>query len=269
MFRHPILSSAEYLSLYRSGEPEQWSAGEQREEHWSGAEEREDLRIIRSMLDSGRASRVLDVGCGSGEFLASLPPGVAKFGIEPSAAAEVASRRGVEILAGRLEELSGPLAARRFDAVTLIDVIEHVPEPDALLTRAYAQLSAGGLLIVSTGDPNNSLWRRLLKARFWYVAFPEHITFPSSVFFQAWCARAGAQPLERQVTRYQRAGLARRFLGAAIQTAYGASPATFSRLGRSLNGAATPGKAPRQTFSPGVPGTFRDHQILAASKPAL
>jgi SAM-dependent methyltransferase len=264
MFRHPILSAAEYLSLYRSGAPEQWSAGEQRAEHWSGAEDREDLRIIRSMLGAARVSRVLDVGCGSGEFLASLPPGVAKFGIEPSAAAEVASRRGIEILARQLEECP---AESRFDAVTIIDVIEHVPEPDALLTRAYAQLDAGGLLIVSTGDPDSRLWRRFFKARFWYVTFPEHITFPSLAFFRAWCTGTGALLLERRVTRYQRAGIARRVLGAAIQATYFASPTTFNWLGRSLHGAAAPGKAQRRTFSPGVPGTFRDHQILALRKP--
>lgn len=265
MFRYPILSGEDYLSLYRSGEPAQWSAGEHRAEHWSGGENREDLRIIRSMLAAARVSRALDVGCGSGEFLASLPAGIARFGIEPSASAEMASRRGIEIVARQLDECP---ADTRFDAVTIIDVIEHVPELELFLTRAYAQLSAGGLLIVSTGDPDNRLWRQWFKCRFWYVAFPEHITFPSLRFFQAWCTRTGAVLAERRVTRYQRTGLARRVLGAAIQASFFANPNAFNWLGRSLETRVAPAKAQRRTFSPGIPGTFRDHQILAMRKPA-
>jgi SAM-dependent methyltransferase len=265
MFRYPILTGEQYLSLYRSGDPKQWSADEHRAEHWDSGRFREDLRIIRSIIADARVRSALDVGCGSGEFLASLPVNVAKFGIEPSWAGEFASRRGIDIVARQLDEFA---AQERFDAVTIIDVIEHVPEVEPFLTRAYARLSPGGLLIVSTGNPDNRLWREWLRGRFWYVIFPEHITFPSLSFFKSWCTRTGAVLAERHITRYQRAGLARRLLGAAIQALFVVNPHAFNWLGRSLRTGVRAGKAQRRTFSPGIPGTFRDHQIVVMRKPA-
>ena len=264
MFRYPILTAEQYLSLYRAGDPNQWSADEHRAEHWDSGRLREDLRIIRSIMVDAGVRSALDVGCGSGEFLASLPADVAKFGIEPSGAGLLASRRGIDIVARQLEECA---VQGRFDAVTIIDVIEHVPEVEPFLARAYAWLSPGGLLIVSTGNPDNRLWRDWLRGRFWYVVFPEHITFPSLSYFKSWCARSGAVLAERHVTRYQRAGLARRLLGAAIQALFVMNPNVFNWLGRSLRGGVRRGKAQRRTFSPGIPGTFRDHQIIVMRKP--
>lgn len=255
MFRHPTLSAEQYLSLYRAGEPEQWT----------GIARREDLRVIRSILQGADARDVLDIGCGSGEFLASLPDTVARFGIEPSPAAELARRRGVQIVGRQLEECA---ADRFFDAVTLIDVIEHIAEPGPFLAQAYERLSPGGLLVVSTGDPGNRLWRDWLRSRFWYVSFPEHVSFPSLRFFQLWCAQAGAALTERRVTRYWRSSPAQRALGAAIQAVFFASPAAFNQVGRSLGVGVGPGKARRRTYSPAMPGAFRDHQIVVMARAA-
>jgi SAM-dependent methyltransferase len=255
MFRHPILTAKEYLSLYQCGAPDQWSGGEQRE----------DLRIIRSIVEAGRIGSALDVGCGSGDFLASLPGSIAKFGIEPSGAAALASRRGISVVARELHECS---AERRFDVVTSIDVIEHIPEPDTFLTQAFRHVAPGGMLIVSTGDPDTFVWRRGLKARFWYASFPEHVSFPAAGFFYSWCAKTGAVLAARHATRYQTMRLPQRALGITIQTAFFASPRAFSWLGRSIDSLRSAGKPRRRTFSPGIPGTFVDHQIIVVRKPA-
>jgi len=256
MFRHPILPLTRYLSLYQSGAPDQWSGGEHRE----------DLRIIRSILAATQISSALDVGCGSGDFLASLPSTIAKFGIEPSSAGSLASRRGIEIVARELDQCC---AESRFDVVTIIDVIEHIPEPNTFLHRAYTHVSPGGMLIVSTGNPDAFVWRRLLKARFWYVSFPEHISFPALGFFQLWCARTGAVIAERHETRYQILRPLRLALVVTIQAAFCASPRAFSWVGRLIDALRAPGKPRRRTFSPGIPGTFVDHQILVMRKPKI
>ncbi len=252
-FRHPILSQAEYLSLYRSGAPE----------HWSGSESREDLRIIRSIVSAARVDSTLDVGCGSGDFLASLPPHIAKSGIEPSPAAALARDRGIEIVARDLDTWA---TERRFDVITLIDVVEHVPDPGGFMARAYAHLRPGGVVIVSTGDPQAFAWR-LLKSRFWYVSFPEHISFPAGAFFEQWCARTGALMKARHVTRYRTTSLPQLSLGLAIQGVFFASPRAFNWAGRLLGLNRAPGQRPRRGFSPGIPGTFLDHQIVLIGKP--
>jgi SAM-dependent methyltransferase len=256
MFRHPVLPLQQYLSLYQSGAPDQWSGGEHRE----------DLRIIRSIVAEARSGSALDVGCGTGDFLASLPATVAKFAVEPSAAALVASNRGIEIVAKELDHCS---ADGRFDVVTIIDLIEHIPEPDSFLQRAYTHVSPGGMLIVSTGDPETFFWRRLLRSRFWYVSFPEHVSFPALGFFQRWCARTGAVLAERHEMRYQRMGLAHLVLGLTIQSAFFASPRAFSWAGRLMDALRAQDRPRRRAFAPGIPGTYVDHQIVVMRKPAV
>lgn len=253
MFRHPILSSAQYWDLYQSG-PLPWGAGEHRE----------DLRRVRSIIAKAPIRSVLDVGCSSGDFLASLPTHMAKFGIEPSGAASTARDRGIEIVALGLEQCP---EERLFDAVTLLDVIEHIPDPKEFLRRAYALVSPGGLLIISTGNPQTVVWHRAFRGRFWYVSYPEHISFPAPVFFQVWCAQEGAVLAQLHVTPHQILNPLQRAAGVALQAAFFISPSAFSRATRLLESLRTGRKCTRGAFSPDVPGAFTDHQIAVIVKP--
>src|SRR5678816_273759 len=56
LFRHPVLTGAEYRRLYEGGAAEQWS----------GDETRLDLAVVRSVVLGSAGKRVLDVGCGGG-----------------------------------------------------------------------------------------------------------------------------------------------------------------------------------------------------------
>jgi SAM-dependent methyltransferase len=253
LFRHPALAQAVYNELYETGTADQWS---------SDSNKRLDLQTVRSVVLSRAGDlRVLDVGCGSGDFLASLPQGISRFGIEPSTgAAALAERRGIRIAAAMLEQL--PEEAR-FDVITIIDVIEHLPEPKDLLERAYAHLSPGGLIIVSTGDPLTPAWRKFFGARFWYSSFPEHITFPSRAFFAAWAKGKGAAVTAELATRYMPLSAVHRAIYLLIQVVYWISPRLLDWTGRligTLQGAPHPR---RQHFSPGVKGLFVDHQVIA------
>jgi len=256
MFRHPLLSPLEYSRLYEAGDALQWS----------GVERRRDFQLVRAMIESHpTANSILDVGCGSGEFLASLRPEIAKFGAEPSSGAAVFARdRGIDVLAATIDRVA---ETRRFDIITMIDVIEHVVDPVSLLTQAYLRTAPGGFIIVSTGNPESWAWRRAFSSRFWYVSFPEHIRFPSFRFFNSWADQAGAAAVARSLTRYQSLTAIERGLGFAIQLGFALSPAAFSALGRAVH--ALRGKPPprRRRFSPGVPGVFTDHHIVTIRKP--
>jgi len=214
------------------------------------------LRQIEAATGRLSAStRVLDVGCGSGEFVASLPAAIAKAGVEPSvAAAARAMSRGVVILGGSLEQLS---PERCFDVITLIDVIEHVPEPAALLQLAARHLNPGGVIIVSTGDPESAAWR-WFAARFWYATYPEHVSFPSRRFFELWLADHGGGSLQKLRTRYQRLPVSKWVLYGLIQVGYFLGPSAFHRIGRLIMG----GKSKRRFFAPSAPGVFLDHQVV-------
>lgn len=124
------------------------------DQHWQ-CDERERRPL------AGRTA--LDVGCGAGllaEPLARL--GASVTGIEPSADLVAAARahaqgQGLDIdyRVGTVEGVTG-----RFDLVTAMEVIEHVPDPQAFLQALEARLSPGGLLILST--PNRTPWSKLL-----------------------------------------------------------------------------------------------------------
>jgi SAM-dependent methyltransferase len=76
-----------------------------------------------------------------------------------------------------VEEL--PLERDRYDAVVLINVLEHILEPAALLRRAYEVLRPGGCLVA--GVPVvDSAYARLFGARWGAVTeAPRHVSIPS------------------------------------------------------------------------------------------
>ena len=123
-----------------------------------------------------RGGRVLDVGCGYGFLLAALESaGYEAHGIEVSAhAAEQARRRirGPVIQQGAEE--SFPFPDGHFDAVTLLDVIEHLAGYPAALASCARCLRPGGKLFVITLNAH-SLARPLLGRRWAWHQDPTHV----------------------------------------------------------------------------------------------
>ena len=104
----------------------------------------------------------LDIGCGPGTFIGTLPDRGVSVGVDISqvqldyAGRNYAGqgRRFVAIAPGAL-----PFADNTFDCVTLVELIEHLTPADTLTTlnEAHRVLRPGGQLLVST--PNyRSLW---------------------------------------------------------------------------------------------------------------
>jgi SAM-dependent methyltransferase len=257
MFRHPVLAPSDYLNLYADGVAEAWSAGHGRR----------DLEIVRRLIAQHSVSGcVLDVGCGSGGFLATLPASLKKYGVEPSvAAAGAATGLGVAILGQTPQDLP---AHAQFAVITIIDVIEHLVEPAQTLDQLLPHLAPGGCLIVGTGDPTNAPWHRVFRARFWYSCFPEHISFPSERYFRLWQQSRGLRPPTVVRTRYRRLSTWRRVLFFAAQVMYALSPACIDWLGRRVQQLQRLPHPRRRLFSPGALGVFTDHQVVMIQRPA-
>jgi 2-polyprenyl-3-methyl-5-hydroxy-6-metoxy-1,4-benzoquinol methylase len=101
------------------------------------------------------ADRLLDVGCAAGHFVAAAnAAGWRARGVELNdATAAVARSRGLDAFTGTLGDLieaEGDDVRGAFDAVTLWDVVEHVPDPVGLLRQAREVLAPGGTLWVAT-----------------------------------------------------------------------------------------------------------------------
>ncbi|TCZ66172.1 class I SAM-dependent methyltransferase [Roseicella aquatilis] len=136
-----------------------------------------------------RGARVLDFGCGSGEFLAALAAaGHAPLGLEPGADYAAAARRryGVPVLAASLGEAEFP--ARSFDAITAHHVIEHLRDPVAALARLAGWLRADGVLYVSVPDLSPSDQPPFARLHFAHV----HNFVPATLLAAA--RRAGLEP---------------------------------------------------------------------------
>jgi SAM-dependent methyltransferase len=251
MFRHPVLRTSAYLDLYAGGAADEWSADDGRE----------DLAIIRGIIaQNARTGAVLDVGCGAGDFLLTLPAELTKYGVEPSLAAAAAARaRGVSVPAQTLSQLA-PHA--QFDVITIIDVIEHVADPGELLDQALPHLAPGGSLIIATGDAGNVLWRRVFRSRFWYSSFPEHVTFPSLRYFHIWHEGKELRAPTTIQLKYRHVPFGRAALYFASQMAYLMSPWLLNWVGRTIEWLRRAPRPRRRFFSPGAPGMFTDHQIV-------
>lgn len=119
--------------------------------------------------------RLLDVGCALGFLLeAAQRRGWEPYGVELSAhAARVAGENlGPErIYKGSLEE--APLPAGSFRAITLTDVLEHLPDPVGSLRRCHELLEPGGCVVVVTPRVG-SLSQRLMGAE-WFQIKEEHL----------------------------------------------------------------------------------------------
>jgi 2-polyprenyl-3-methyl-5-hydroxy-6-metoxy-1,4-benzoquinol methylase len=94
------------------------------------------------------AVRVLDYGCGNGEFLAIC----GAFGLDPVGVDRSAARRehasGLPVYA----DLASARAHGPFDVITLFEVLEHLDDPRALLLELRAELANNALLVVETPD---------------------------------------------------------------------------------------------------------------------
>lgn len=111
----------------------------------------------RTLLESGITGSngkptLLDIGTGRGAMLEEAGKlGFEAEGIELCAPlAEAGRARGLNVRCMPAEALE---SGRLFDAVTLMDIIEHVQDPVSLLASARRVLKPGGKLIVYT--PNH------------------------------------------------------------------------------------------------------------------
>lgn len=131
------------------------------------------VAFVRSKVPGGR---LLDVGCAYGFFLQEARPYFEVAGIEVAQdAVEHCRRNGVNVLNGVADETNMQLLGM-MDAIVLLDVIEHVPDPAKTLSLCAAYLNTGGVLILTTGDFRSAAAR--IAGRNWRLMTPpQHLWF--------------------------------------------------------------------------------------------
>jgi SAM-dependent methyltransferase len=111
--------------------------------------------------------RILDVGGGTGEISGSFVThggAASAFVVDPDPASiEAARSRGLKGFAGTIEEFE---TEDRFDLVMMLNLIEHVADPVAVLGKAASLLAPGGLIWLQT--PNfRALDAKVFRHRNW------------------------------------------------------------------------------------------------------
>ncbi len=93
-----------------------------------------------------KAGRILDIGCGGGDFVSSLAgPGRDLWGVEPDPKArDMAAARGVTVRAGTAEAIPAAISDQPFDLVLMTHVLEHCADPARALRNVRSLLAPGG-----------------------------------------------------------------------------------------------------------------------------
>ncbi len=146
-------------------------------------------RFTEKLPTTARSGTAVDLGAGNGNTVKALETlGYDAVGVELS---DEARKAGESLFHVRLQD--GDLTAFDTDSLSLLtmfDVLEHMLDPAALLTEAYARLKPGGGLII--GVPNfDALDRIFTGARSKALIFPEHVNQFRKGTLRAATAQAG------------------------------------------------------------------------------
>jgi len=147
---------------------------------------------LRWLLRSGPVDTLAEIGCGPGYLLESARAlGVRDaVGVDRNPwAVEEAQRQGLDVRLGSVEALP---ADRRFDAIAMLDLLEHITDPAPFLRAVRERLTPGGRLLIMV--PNiRSLLARISGRRWVSFKIPEHVVYYSRRSIQLALTRAGLQ----------------------------------------------------------------------------
>lgn len=97
------------------------------------------------------AKSILSVGCAAGRTETELvKQGIKVVGIEINPqAAELARQGGLTVLEGDVSEIDVSIAGECYDCIIYSDILEHLPDPVAVLKRHVEHLKPNGIVYVS------------------------------------------------------------------------------------------------------------------------
>ncbi len=129
-----------------------------------------DRRFFRRILQQiqGPGINILDVGGGTGWMLDSLKQTDKRIQFTQVVdidenARSIAEENNHAYFEGTIESFQ---TEKRFHLILLLNLVEHVSDPLAVLNKAGSLLQPGGIIVIKTPN-NNSLDARLFKKTYW------------------------------------------------------------------------------------------------------
>lgn len=139
------------------------------------------IRVFRKFRQKrierfARKGRILDIGCGRGEFLSFLKErGWEAIGLELNEETSWHARNvfGLDIRTGSL--VNAQFEDIYFDVITLWHVLEHLPDPVQTIKDCRRILKPGGLLVIAA--PNFDSLQARISGRYWFhLDLPHHVS---------------------------------------------------------------------------------------------
>jgi len=158
---------------------------------------------------AGREKEVLDIGCGEGFFAAELVKDFNRVtGVDalPTASQDSALTQYYQAdLDGGLEDFVWAVNGKRFERILMLDVLEHLKNPERILASCHGLLQQGGQIIVSVPNiANLSVRLMLLMGRFDYtdrgILDRTHLRFYTRRTARAMLEAAGYRIIEEKLT---------------------------------------------------------------------
>lgn len=155
---------------------------------------RDILDVVSRWVKSGR---LLDIGAGTGMLVEqALMCGFQAEGVEPSEwMARQARERGLPVTSCVLPDIR---IKGEYQAITLVDVIEHVDNPADLLSHVNDILAPDGYLLLVTPDVS-SIAARLMGSRWWHFRIA-HISYFTPGTIELLLQRCGYEVVQQQRT---------------------------------------------------------------------
>jgi len=141
------------------------------------------------------SGRVLDIGCGVGDLLEEFrDTGWDVVGVEPGKReATIARSKGINVIEDMLTD-SVAEQIGMFDAVFLINVLEHSAHPEELVGMIQNLLVPGGIFCCEVPNDFNSLQEVVVSTqdlRPWWITLPAHLNYFSIESLSAFIAGQG------------------------------------------------------------------------------
>jgi len=143
---------------------------------------REFARTVQFIRGFRKNGRLLEIGCAYGFFLEEARDFYDVAGIEIADAAVAFCRsRDLFVINGVAEE-SVLTQFGMLDVIVLLDVIEHLSDPQSTLALCREHLNPGGVIVITTGD-FGSFYARLAGRNWRLMTPPQHLWFftPQSI----------------------------------------------------------------------------------------
>lgn len=145
---------------------------------------REDIcaRVAKISGRSLSGQSVLDAGCGWGQALLYFrTKGAECYGFDPAPeAVEYARSQGLNVIQAGMQRIN-VFASKRFDVVTLLNVLEHLADPVTVLTEIHERvLRPGGVLVIEVPNEFNAFQvcgQKVHSLPEWWVSPPAHLNY--------------------------------------------------------------------------------------------